>query len=248
MLLQMATWQEVEKYLTQTTGIIIPIGSTEQHGPRGLIGTDALCPQIISTSISDKMNVMIAPTINIGIAQHHLGFAGTMTVRPTTLIAIITDVVDSLLKHGFTHFYFLNGHGGNIATINAAFAEIFHQMSIQQQRPQVLPKMKLFNWWEFPRVQEISKELFGAAEGKHATPAELSLTYYAYPDFVKNTKVIPDIAPDGPIYDAFDFRDCFPDGRVISNSNLANSDAGKLFFEASTANLIEDYQLFLNSK
>ncbi len=247
MLLQLATWQEVEKYLSQSAGIILPIGSNEQHGPKGFIGTDALCPEIIAHGLSKTPNIMVAPTINVGIAQHHLGFAGSMSLRPSTLIAVIKDTIDSLLKHGFRYFYFLNGHGGNIATINAAFSEIFYPISIQAKKPDIIPKLKLTNWWDFPNIKKLSENLFGDSEGLHATPSEISLTYYAYPDFVKNVKVSPDIAPDGPINDAFDYRERFPDGRIISNSNLASVEAGKKIFETAKADLIEDYQSFIET-
>lgn len=245
MLLQLSTWQEIDLYLSKSTGIILPIGSTEQHGPKGFIGTDALCPEIIAHGVSTSMDVLIAPTINTGIAQHHLGFSGTIALKPSTLIALIKDTIDSLLKHGFRYFYFLNGHGGNIATIEAAFSEILYQTSIQIEQHELIPKFKLRNWWEFPKIKKLSHELFGSMEGKHATPSEISLTYYAYPHSVKNAVAIPDVAPDGPINDAFDYRERFPDGRIISNSNLANIEAGKFLFHTATEELIKDYQDFL---
>ena len=79
MQLQLATWKDVETYLTKSTGIIIPIGSTEQHGPNGLIGTDAICPEVIAKGVGEAAGAMVAPTIAVGMAQHHLGFAGSIT-------------------------------------------------------------------------------------------------------------------------------------------------------------------------
>ncbi len=130
MLLQLATWQEVEGYLKASRGIAIPIGSTEQHGPTGFVGTDALCPEILARGLAEEDGVMVAPTLSIGMAQHHLSFAGSITLRPTTLIAVVMDVVNSLSRHGFDSFYFLNGHGGNIATVQSAFSEIYAEASL----------------------------------------------------------------------------------------------------------------------
>ena len=101
MQLALSTWHEVEDYLRTSRGIIIPIGSTEQHGPNGLIGTDHLDAEFIAKGVGDEIGCLIAPTLTIGMSQHHLDFAGSITLRPSTLIALVGDVVTSLVKHGF---------------------------------------------------------------------------------------------------------------------------------------------------
>ena len=86
MLLTLSAWPEVEEYLTRSTGILIPLGSTEQHGPNGLLGTDAICPETIARGVAEKIDVMVGPTLNLGMAQHHLGFAGTISLRELIFI------------------------------------------------------------------------------------------------------------------------------------------------------------------
>src|SRR5690349_6838633 len=132
MQLHLSTWPEVETYLARSKAILIPIGSTEQHGPNGLLGTDALCPEIIARRVGDEAGILVGPTFNVGQAQHHMSFPGTITLRPSTMIASMVDWAQSLARHGFERIYWLNGHGGNIATITAAFSEIYHGVSFDR--------------------------------------------------------------------------------------------------------------------
>ena len=249
MRLQLCTWPEVEAYLKRATGIILPIGSTEQHGPTGFIGTDAICPELIAQEIGERLDAMVAPTMNVGMAQHHLGFPGSVALRPSTLMAVIGDTVKSLARHGFDRFFFINGHGGNIATMTAAFSEIYAESSLGEageNRPAL--RCEFRNWYQCDAVTRITEEEFGDAEGRHATPSEVSLTYFAYPEDAKRAKKkkpTPKIGPDGPIYDADDYRRRFPDGRIASDPTLATIEIGERLFHASVADLAEAYEAFV---
>ena len=77
MQLNTSAWPEIEAYLKKCKGIIIPIGSVEQHGPNGLLGTDAICPEVIAKEAGDEAGFLVGPTFSVGSAQHHLGFTGT---------------------------------------------------------------------------------------------------------------------------------------------------------------------------
>jgi creatinine amidohydrolase len=246
MLLQHLTWQEVETYLGHSTGIILPIGSTEQHGPNGLIGTDAICAEVVARAVGEATATLVGPTIGVGIAVHHMGFAGSMTVRPSTLIAIIHDYVLSLARHGFRRFFFINGHGGNIATVQAAFAEIYaaFEGAIGVRRDDEL-RCRLANWWDGRVMHELSKEVFGDDEGSHATASEVALTQYALPDTIKHAPLDPPRAPTGRFHGPADYRRRFPDGRIGSNPGLATPELGKRFFDAAVPELAKAYQSFI---
>jgi len=241
MQLHLSSWPEVEAYLTRSKAILIPIGSTEQHGPTGLLGTDALCAELIARRAGDAADILVGPTFNVGQAQHHMGFPGTMTLRPSTMIAAMTDWANSLRRHGFERLYWLNGHGGNNGTISAAVTAIYHEATFAGA-----PTMRCLsrNWWELPGVSDLIRALFPTGEGSHATPSEISITQYAFPDAVKRADLSPRLAPGGPVYDADDFKRRFPDGRIGSDPSLAHADAGEKLVGAAASALVTEFKTF----
>ena len=249
MLLHLSTWPEVETYLQRSSGIIIPIGSTEQHGPNGLMGTDAICAEVLAKGVGEAIDALVAPTINVGMALHHLGFPGSMSLRPSTLIQVLSDWITTLTRSGFRRFFLINGHGGNVATLKAAFAEIYDRLSTQGGLEDVEIRCEVASWFMLPEVYRLAKELYGDAEGSHATPSEVALTQYAYPEAIKTANLSPTIAPSGSgIYSAKDFRQRYPDGRMGSNPGLATPEQGKQFYEVAVPSLVERYQRFLQDK
>ncbi|MDP9012870.1 MAG: creatininase family protein [Pseudomonadota bacterium] len=243
MLLALSTWPEIESWLRRSKTVVIPIGSNEQHGPTGLLGTDWLCPEIIAHEAHRRGgDILVAPTFNIGMAQHHLGFPGTISLRPSTFQAAICDWVESLSRHGFERIYLFNGHGGNIASIEAAFSEAYAKYSFAAAACPFM--LKLRSWWQLPRVGALAEELFPSGHGSHATPSEIAITQSAYPASIKNALCAPPIAPTGPIRDALDYRARFPDGRIGSNPSLASPEKGARLIAASAAALLEEIAEF----
>ena len=248
MLLHLSTWPEVETYLQQSPGIILPIGSTEQHGPTGLIGTDAICAESISKGVGEATQAMVGPTINVGMALHHTAFPGTISLRPSTLILVVKDYVTCLVKAGFTKFYFINGHGGNIATLKAAFSETYAYLEDIQIPNSAQVKCQIANWFMTGSVYKLAKELYGDQEGSHATPSEVAVTQYVYPEAIKKAFLSPEVAGGHKIYSAIDFRSRYPDGRMGSNPDLATTEHGKLFYDLSVEELSRGYLEFVKEE
>ncbi|QLE56043.1 creatininase family protein [Nostoc sp. TCL26-01] len=248
MLLHLSTWQEVEAYLQQSTGIILPIGSTEQHGPTGLIGTDAICAEAIARGVGEVTQAIVSPTINVGMALHHTAFPGTMSLRPRTLILLVRDYITSLAKAGFTKFYFINGHGGNIATLKAAFSETYAYLEDIQIPHAARVQCHVANWFMCGSVYRLAKELYGDKEGSHATPSEVAVTQYIYPEAIKQAPLSPEVASGHRIYSATDFRTHYPDGRMGSDPALATPEHGKQFYELAVKELSTGYWEFLQEK
>lgn len=248
MLLHLSTWQEVEAYLQQSGGIIFPIGSTEQHGPTGLIGTDAICAEAIARGVGEATQAIVGPTINVGMALHHTAFPGTISLRPSTLILLVKDYVTCLAKAGFTKFFFINGHGGNIATLKAAFSETYAHLEDLQIPNAKRVQCQVGNWFMCSSVYKLAKELYGDQEGSHATPSEVAVTQYVYPEAIKQAPLSNEVGTGHRIYGAADFQKKYPDGRMGSNPALATPEHGQQFYELAVKELSNGYLEFLNAE
>jgi creatinine amidohydrolase len=242
MQLHLSTWTEVEQYLQISQAMIIPIGSTEQHSPIGLIGTDAICAEAIAKGVGEANQALVGPTINVGMALHHLAFPGSMSLKPSTMILVLRDYISSLARHGFRRFFFINGHGGNVATMKAAFAETYDYLAtIGIDDVQCVVN----NWYMGRSVYQLAQALYGDQEGSHATPSEVALTWYVYPEAVKTGEMMGKPGKGHAIYSAQDFRQRYPDGRMGSNPALATVEHGQQFYEAAVKEISEDYRKFI---
>ena len=249
MRLHLSTWTEVEGYLQTSTGIIIPIGSTEQHGPTGLIGTDAICAEAIAIAVGVATESIVTPTINVGMALHHTGFPGTISLRPSTMILVIRDYITCLVRAGFTKFFFINGHGGNIATLKAAYSETYAHLADLNIPNVDRVECQTANWFMSGNVNRLAKELYGNLEGSHATPSEVALTQYLYPEAIKSAQLDSNnLSQERKILSAADFRRRYPDGRMGSDPSLATPEHGKQFFDLAVKDLTANYLEFLMSE
>jgi creatinine amidohydrolase len=141
-LLEHMTWPEAKEAFERTSVVVIPIGSTEQHGPHMPVGTDFLVAQELARRVGERANVIVTPTIPIGYAKYHTTFPGTLSVSEDTLTHALMEICDDLLKYGMTHLLFVNGHGGNMRSIVRCGAML---------RQRCVP-MAVACWWEMTQV------------------------------------------------------------------------------------------------
>lgn len=181
------------------------------------------------------------------MALHHTAFPGTISLQPSTLIQLIKDYVTSLARVGFQRFFFINGHGGNIATLKAAFAETYYHLDSIGLESGDRVQCKIGNWFMCAPVYKRAKELYGNQEGSHATPSEVAVTQYLYPDAVKHAPLADNPPTGHPIYSASDFRRHYPDGRMGSNPALATPEHGQQLLELAVKDLSNSYLEFAQS-
>jgi creatinine amidohydrolase len=121
-ILTQMTWPEVKEALNTVKIAIIPLGAHEQHGPHMVESCDAVLAEEMGKRLTENLypDAIMTPTINMGVSPHHIHFPGTISLEPTTLIAILRDMIKSLKCHGIEKFLVLNSHGGNQATLGVA--------------------------------------------------------------------------------------------------------------------------------
>ena len=243
MRLDLATWREVEAYLAESSGIIVPVGSTEQHGPIGLIGTDALCAEKIAETAAERAGCLVAPTLAYTPAPFNTAFPGTISVSEATFEALIGDIVEGLAAQGFGNIYFLNGHGANLAPLK------------RLERGLSKAELRIRSWWDFASVNTLRRDLYGDWEGMHATPSEVAITQAAYRTVAAAGEAVSPPEKLSPEFIAAhagdrhgppdEHRRQFPDGRVGSHSALATPEDGSTLLDTAALAVAGDYAEFV---
>ncbi len=153
LLLASLSSRETADLLSRIELVLIPVGAHEQHGPNIAVSTDTVSADALCRAAAARLGprVAVAPAVPWGVSWHHMRFAGTITLRPETLIAVLEDIIGSLHAHGFRRFLVVNGHGGNNAVIATAIeqvkqavgvplvASVFGYALIAEQARRVLP-------------------------------------------------------------------------------------------------------------
>jgi creatinine amidohydrolase len=140
-------WMDVESYLKQDDRIILITGATEQHAYLSLL-TDIKIPQAIAAAVAEQEVVLVAPPLNFGCSEYFMEYPGTITLSQSTFDLVVSEVVDSLMQHGFRRFFVMNGHGGNI--MPAALERL------QQENEGV--RIVWYSWWEGEAAQQIARD------------------------------------------------------------------------------------------
>lgn len=176
-------WPDIQAVIKQGyTTVVFGIGSTEQHGPHLPIKTDAaLADEMIFRVASRLGNTLIAPTIRVGCSEHHLAFAGSISLQSSTLEAVLTDYVNSLQKHGFRTIILIPTHGGNFSTVQKAVQTLQKKYADRH----IIGITDLFGFIE-PTYKIAEKAGLTREEaGAHAGESETSMMLVIHPHLVK---------------------------------------------------------------
>jgi creatinine amidohydrolase len=115
------TWPEIKA--EQERGrdtVVVAFGATEQHGPHMPLATDALLGDHLARMVAESLDAFVAPTVRVGCSEHHLEFAGTLSISESTFHGIVADILHSLARGGFARAVLLPTHGGNFGPLATA--------------------------------------------------------------------------------------------------------------------------------
>ncbi len=194
---------EVRAALERTQTIIVPTGSTEQHGPHGPLLTDAIIPTEVARRVAERIGALVAPPINYALSYPHVGFTGVVHIRVPTFMSLIEDLCASFASIGFTRIVFLNGHYDNTYAIAYACATAAERMPAGVRAFPV-------NYWDGMTAEEAG-EFFGPTTGLHANRGETSAVMAIDAGLVDldaaNAELppFPEVTNQAPVHTAFFF-------------------------------------------
>jgi creatinine amidohydrolase len=140
-------WFDVEKYLENDDRLMLVLGSCEQHGYLSL-ATDVLIPQALADAASKQSGVLVAPPMNFGASPYFLDYPGTLSLRLSTLLDLVEDLIRSAYGYGFRRFLILNGHGGNDGVRSRLF-------ELANDAPDLM--VSWYAWWQSNSVTTVAE-------------------------------------------------------------------------------------------
>ena len=194
---------EVEAFLAGHDTVLVPVGSTEQHGPHGPLLTDVLVPVEVARRVAPRVGAAVAPSINYGLSYPHVGFTGVVHLRIPTFMTLIEEVLAGLATMGFRRIVFLNGHYDNTYAIAYACANAADRLPTGTRAFPI-------NYWDGLSADEAA-EFFGPANGLHANRGETSAVMAIDPALVDldaaNAEFppFPEVASPPAVHTAFFF-------------------------------------------
>jgi creatinine amidohydrolase len=170
------TDREVELFLQEHETVLIPVGSTEQHGPHSPIGTDVLIPWELARRVAPQVGAVVAPPVSYGLSYPHRGFTSAFDLGIETFMDVIVDLCTCFSRAGFRRIVFLNGHFDNTFAIAYACAKAVDGLPYGTRAFPV-------NYWE-GLPPERAATFLGPDKGMHANEGEVSMVLAINPDLV----------------------------------------------------------------
>lgn len=230
-------WPEVGDYLESESLALVPVGSTEQHGPHLPEATDHLIAEAFAREVADRTDYLCTPTVTVGVSGHHRQFHGTMWVDPPTFRDYMESLTRNLTTHGIDRVIFVNAHGGNVPHLREVGGRL--------RQDEVAYAIE---WMWNESIPELVDDLF-EQNGPHGGPKETAMIQYLHSTLVHEDRLesardegVPSVAAAGTLrhgsrtfYDAADNTD----NGVLGDQTDATADKGEQLFEAAADQLVQ---------
>lgn len=228
------TWKQIEEYLRSRKDVIIPIGSTEEHGYHLPLSTDTIIAQEFALELGRRLGILTAPVISYGVCRHTAPYPGTTGVEFDSLREFVGSILKDFHGKGFEVFYLLTGHAGTTHIV--ALKEVGRGLIAKGAEVHLIVPL------EFP-IEDLveSKEIPGYAVG-HADEVETSLMLYLKPELVDMRKAVDEL-PEREPFEVVPLKRPTESG-VFGKPTLASKEKGERIFNR----VVEEMAKFIESK
>jgi len=226
------TWQEVEAAIGRDAGVVLPVGSTEQHGYHLPLSTDAVLPTELALAIAEPLDLLVAPAVSYGYRSRPLsgggqGFVGTTSLRATTLMALVEDVLRELIRQGFGRLVVLNWHMENQNFVYEAACLALEYYPGTSAR--ILVAELPFEDLSARTMEMLFPDGFPGWDVEHASILETSLMLHLQPELVLFDRAVDDAAKRHPFYDVVPVPEDFvPPSGTLWKATQASARKGEV--------------------
>lgn len=225
------SWVQARDAFSSATVALLPVGSTEQHGPHLPLGTDWMTAQEIARRAGKKGGWIVLPPVPVGVSEHHRQFWGTLWVPPEVLREYVMGIARALAFHGLRRLVLVNGHGGNTATLEDAARRL------RQERIYAF----VYVWWR--ASAEVIAQVIESG-GSHAAEMETAVALAIAPELVHPERYGEATAKGAPEWGkriegveiGFDTVD-FSGSGATGDPSRATAEKGERILEAAAARL-----------
>jgi creatinine amidohydrolase len=229
------TWPDLGDYFADESLALVPLGSTEQHGPHLPLGTDHLIAEAFASEAADRTGYLRTPTVDVGVSPHHRQFHGTTWVDAPVFRDYVESFTRNLAYHGIDRVVYVNAHGGNVEHLREVGRRLRDDGALYA-----------VEWMWNDSIPDLVDDLF-ARNGPHGGPKETALIQHLHPELVHEDRLTA--ARDGGLPDAdttdltrhgsrvgYDAIDETENG-VLGDQTDATAEKGARLFEAATDQL-----------
>ncbi|AGN02488.1 creatinine amidohydrolase [Salinarchaeum sp. Harcht-Bsk1] len=229
-------WPDLGSYFEAHSLAIVPLGSTEQHGPHLPLATDHLIAEGFAREAAERTGLLCTPTINVGVSTHHRQFTGTASVDPQAFRDYVESFTRNLAYQGVDRVIYVNAHGGNVEHLREVGRKLRNEELVYA-----------IEWMWDESIPDLVDDLF-AVNGPHAGPKETALIQHLAGDLVHDDRI--EEARDGGLtnlgrahgrkFGARTFYDAAENSEngAFGDQTDASAAKGETLFEAATDQLV----------